>query len=120
MRAGPGANYPAVWKYVRSGLPLKVIARHQHWRKVVEPDGTEGWMNGILLSDDRTAIVTGEVAPMRDAPDGAARILWRAEPGVVGRIAHCAGGWCEFDVLGRAGYIQVAHLWGVDVGETVD
>jgi SH3-like domain-containing protein len=120
MRAGPGSNYPAVWKYVRAGLPVKVVARHQHWRKVEEPDGTVGWMNGILLTEDRTAIVTGQIAPMRDAPDSSARILWRAEPGVVGRIAHCASGWCEFEVLGRAGYVATTSLWGVDPGETVD
>jgi len=120
MRAGPGQNYPAVWKYVRAGLPVKVVARHQHWRKIEEPDGTVGWMNGILLSEDRTAIVTREVAPMRDAPDAAGRILWRAEPGVIGRISHCTTGWCEFDVLGRVGYIETARLWGVDAGETVN
>jgi SH3-like domain-containing protein len=120
MRAGPGANYPAVWKYVRAGLPVKVVARHEHWRKIEEPDGTVGWMNGILLSEDRTAIVTGEVTAMRDAPDAAAKILWRAAPGVIGRISHCATGWCEFDVLGRVGYIETARLWGVEPGETVD
>jgi SH3-like domain-containing protein len=120
MRAGPGSNYPALWKYVRPGLPVKVVARHEHWRKVQEPDGTVGWMNGILLSEDRTAIVTGQVAAMRNAPDAAARILWRAEPGVVGRISHCATGWCEFDVLGRVGYIETSRLWGVDAGESVD
>lgn len=121
MRAGPGQNFPAVWRYVRPGLPVKVVARHEHWRKVEEPDGTQGWMNGILLSEDRTAIVVeGPPTPMRAAPDAGARILWRAEPGVVGKIAHCAAGWCEFDVRGRAGYIEIARLWGVAPGETVD
>jgi SH3-like domain-containing protein len=120
MRAGPGSNFPAVWKYVRAGLPVKVVARHQHWRKVQEPDGTVGWMNGILLSEDRTAIVIGDVTTMRDAPDTSAKVLWRVEPGVVGRISHCTSGWCEFDVLGRAGYIATASLWGVEAGETVD
>lgn len=120
MRTGPGQNFPAIWKYVRPGLPVKVVARHQHWRKVVEPDGTQGWMNGILLSEDRTAIITGSEATLHAAPDAGARILWRAAPGVVGKISHCAAGWCEFDVLGRAGYVQVSRIWGVEPGETVD
>jgi SH3-like domain-containing protein len=120
MRTGPGPNFPAIWKYVRPGLPVKVVARHEHWRKVVEPDGTEGWMNGVLLSEDRTAVVTGEVATMHAGPDAGAKILWRAAPGVVGRIAHCASGWCEFDVRGRVGYVRIASLWGVAPDETVD
>ena len=120
MRAGPGANFPAVWKYVRPGLPVKVLARHEHWRKIEEPDGTEGWMSGILLSDDRTAIVTGAVAPLRSAPEPGAKILWRVAPGVVGKVSHCAGGWCEFDVRGRAGYVETSSIWGVEPGETVN
>jgi SH3-like domain-containing protein len=120
MRTGPGPNYPALWKYTRPGLPVKVIARHEHWRRIVEQDGTGGWMNGVLLSEDRTAVVTAAAAPMRDAPEASARILWRAAPGVVGKISHCAKGWCEFDVAGRTGYILVAQLWGVEPGEVVD
>ncbi|MDB5684054.1 MAG: hypothetical protein JWM75_1752 [Sphingomonas bacterium] len=120
MRTGPGSNFPAIWKYVRPGLPVKVVARHQHWRKVQEPDGTQGWMNGILLSEDRTAVVSSANAPMRAAPDASSKILWRAAAGVVGKIAHCAGSWCEFDVRGRAGYIEIANIWGVAPGETVD
>lgn len=120
MRTGPGPNYPAVWKYTRPGLPVKVIARHEHWRRVVEQDGTEGWMNGILLSEDRTGVVTTDAAPMRIAPDDSARIRWRAARGVIGKVSRCANGWCQFEVTGRTGYIEVASLWGVDSGETVD
>jgi SH3-like domain-containing protein len=120
MRSGPGPNYPAVWKYVRPGLPLKVIARHEHWRRVVEPDGTQGWMNGVLLSDERTAVVTTSAAPMRDVPDSAGRIVWRAAPGVIGKITRCAGGWCKFDAGGRVGYIEIAHIWGADANEADD
>jgi SH3-like domain-containing protein len=120
MRTGPGPNYPAAWKYTRPGLPVKVIARHEHWRRVVEQDGTEGWMNGILLSEDRTGVVTADGAPMRIAPDDSARIRWRAARGVIGKVSHCANGWCQFEVTGRTGYIEIASLWGVDSGETVD
>jgi SH3-like domain-containing protein len=120
MRTGPGPNYPAVWKYTRPGLPVKVTARHEHWRRVVEQDGTEGWMNGVLLSDDRTGVVIADPGVMRDAPDASARILWRAARGVIGKISHCAGGWCQFEVTGRTGYIEIAQLWGVDSGETVN
>jgi SH3-like domain-containing protein len=120
MRSGPGRNFPAMWRYRRAELPVKVIQVHETWRKVREMDGTEGWMAAALLTADRTGIVVGEVRPMRAAPDRGARITWRAPPGVVGKVTHCAAGWCEFDVRGRAGYIEVAHIWGVETGETLD
>jgi SH3-like domain-containing protein len=120
MRAGPGSNFPTVWRYVRPGLPVKVVARHEHWRKIEEPDGTQGWMNGILLSEDRTAIVTGAETAMRAAPESVAKIRWRVAPGVVGKISECDGSWCKFAVHGRTGYVEIARLWGVAPGETVD
>lgn len=120
IRTGPAITYPATWEYVRPDLPLKVLQVRDDWRRIEDPDGTQGWMKANLLSEQRTALVIGEIRPLRTGPDRAAKIAWRVEPGVVGKIAHCSGGWCELDVRGRAGYIEVAHLWGVSPGETVD
>ena len=121
MRAGPGRNYPGTWLYVRRGLPVRVIEVYESWRKIEDPDGTSGWMLVNLLSDARTAIVRGdEPRPMHERPDAASPIRFRAEPGVVGRIARCGGAWCRFDVGGRDGYIRTDHIWGVDPNEILD
>ena len=118
MRAGPGKNYPASWLFVRPDLPIKVVETYPNWRKVQDPDGTVGWMLVDLLSDTRTAIVTGgEPRPMREAPEPNARVRYLAQPGVVGRLATCSNNWCEFDVRGRRGFIAAEHIWGVDPGE---
>lgn len=120
MRTGPGRNYPAIWHYRRADLPILVVKVHENWRRVRDPDGTEGWMDAVLLSAQRTAMVAVPVATMRGAPDRGARVLWRAAQGVVGRIRHCEDGWCEFNVKGRAGYIETDALWGVDRHEVID
>jgi SH3-like domain-containing protein len=120
MRSGPGREYPATWRYQRADLPVKVIQLHESWRKVREMDGTEGWMASVLLSAQRTAIVTGETRMLRAAPDASARVLWRAEPGVVGKVSHCGAGWCEFDVHGKVGFIPVTAIWGVDQNESIN
>lgn len=119
MRVGPGREYPATWLYQRAELPVKVLAMHKGWKKVEDPDGTQGWIQANLLSDGRTAIVTGgEPAPMRDAANAGARMLWRAAPGVVGRISKCTPDWCWIDVRGRAGFVERTRIWGVASGET--
>ncbi len=120
MRTGPGTNFPSSWEYVRGDLPVKVVQVRAEWRRIVDPDGAEGWMRSFLLSDQRTAIVRGEIRPLRAAPDHGAKVNWRVEPGVVGKVSHCTAGWCEFDVHGRAGYIEVDQLWGVGADETID
>ena len=112
MRKGPSPDVPVIWEYRRKDLPVKVIARHENWRKIEDPDGTQGWMAARLLSRTRTAIVTDEIRPLRAEPDDAAAIAYRAQPGVVGRITDCRDGWCRFDVKGRGGWVRTDHIWG--------
>ena len=117
MRTGPGREFPANWLYQRADLPVRVIETYPNWRKIEDPDGTKGWVQANLLSSNRTALVIGDVRELRASADTAAPVVWRAEPGVVGRITQCARGWCLFDAQGRAGYIQIAHIWGAASGE---
>lgn len=112
MRKGPSPDVPVTWEYRRKDLPVKVVARFETWRKIEDPDGTQGWMAARLLSRTRTAIVTGEIRPMREDASTSAAVAYRAEPGVVGRITECNNGWCLFDVKGRKGWIQTDHIWG--------
>ncbi len=119
MRSGPGRAFPATWLYVRADLPVRVIDVFKDWRKVEDPGGTQGWMLGALVSSTRTAIVQGSVIELRERPAFGARVVWRAEPGVVGRISQCARGWCRFDVKGQAGYAEASRLWGVTSEEVL-
>jgi SH3-like domain-containing protein len=126
MRTGPGRNYPISWRYIRPGLPVRVVENFKEkgagalWRKVEDPGGTQGWMQANLISDTRTAIVMGEIAELRDGPRYAGKVNWRAAPGVVGRVSQCGGGWCYLDVKGRGGFVEVSHIWGVDPVETIE
>ena len=117
MRTGPGTNYPATWLYVRADLPIRVVETYPNWRKVSDPDGTTGWMLQRLLSDRRTALVTGDSArPLHQDPSEDSKVRYLAEPGVVGRLSKCADGWCRLEVQGREGYIRTGHVWGLDPG----
>lgn len=118
MRTGPGRQFPATWLYQRAGLPVKVIETYPNWRKIEDPDGTTGWMQANLLSDERSGMIAkGAIRLLREAPNASARIVWRAEPGVIGRLSECKRGWCKIDVGGKMGFIEATALWGVDPGE---
>jgi SH3-like domain-containing protein len=120
MRTGPDRTYPGIWLYKRRDLPLRVVQINGAWRRVQEQDGTSGWMLASLLSARRTGVVTGMYRAIREARDEGSKLLWQAEPGVVGRISKCDGDWCRFEIGERAGYIQQRNLWGTNPGETVD
>jgi SH3-like domain-containing protein len=113
MRTGPSTEFPVKWIYKRQNLPVKVVAVHSVWRKVEDPDGDQGWMHVRLLSPQRTAVVTASsITALREAAEPNARIAWRVEPGVVGRIDECEKSWCRFENAGRYGYIEADKLWG--------
>ncbi len=114
MRVGPAETYNIAWVYRRKELPVKVLRLKEGWRLVEDPDGARGWVRGQFLSRDRTAIVRGKaLAAMRDKGSEAAKLLWRVEPGVVGKLGDCAAGWCRFAVGPHLGFVREERLWGV-------
>jgi SH3-like domain-containing protein len=113
MRVGPGSDYKIDWVYRRAGLPVKVVRLVEGWRLVEDPDGTRGWVAARLLSPDRGAIVVGDgLAPLHEGAADATPVLWKAQPGVVGKLGECADGWCMFEAGPRGGWIRADRLWG--------
>jgi len=113
MRVGPGRDYRINWVYVRQGLPMKVLREMAGWRLVQDPDGARGWvLQQFLTRKVHTGVVKGPVAEIRENKDGSGRLLWRAAPGVVGRIGDCGGGWCKVDIDGRQGFVAQTAMWG--------
>jgi SH3-like domain-containing protein len=113
MHVGPSEAYPVSWVYKRQGLPVKVVRLNQGWRLIQDSDGTRGWVVARLLKPERAGLVVGkEPAEMRAEADEDAKLLWRAEPGVVGTLGKCADGWCKFAVGPRKGWIRQDRVWG--------
>jgi SH3-like domain-containing protein len=119
VRYGPGKQYPINWVYARKGLPVEIIAEFDTWRKIRDYENQEGWVHSSLLSSRRTIMVTGEVRELRRTPDQSARVVLRAEPGVVGRLFDCEENWCRIEIEGRRGWLQRSEFWGTRPGEIV-
>jgi SH3-like domain-containing protein len=114
MRVGPGEDYKISWVYTRPGLPLKVERVVDSWWLVADPEGTRGWvLLRFLNKNKRTAIVTGKgLADMRAEASAAAKLRWKVEPGVSGKLGDCSAGWCAFTVDAQSGYVRQERLWG--------
>jgi SH3-like domain-containing protein len=118
LRFGPGQQYPIQWILAREGLPVEIIEEFDTWRKVRLHDGDQGWIHGSLLSSRRTIVVAGQICELRRSPDASARVLLRAEPGVIGELLDCEEDWCRIEIDGRRGWLQRDAFWGVLPGET--
>jgi SH3-like domain-containing protein len=119
-RRGPGQDHRVDWIYQRPGMPLKVTAEYQNWRRVEDPEGVGGWMHYVLLSPSRTVMVTVDMAELRNRPDPGAGVLARAEVGAIARLLECQPDWCRISRDGLRGWVPKTALWGVEPEETFD
>ncbi len=116
VRTGPGVRYPVDWVFVRRGLPVEVVAEFEHWRKVRDWEGTEGWVHQSMLSGARSVLVAGKIRALRARPAANAAVVARAEPGVVAELLECEGDWCRVEAAGFRGWIRRADAWGAAPG----
>jgi SH3-like domain-containing protein len=119
-RRGPGLTHRIDWVFTRAGMPLRITAEFEHWRRIEDADGVGGWVHYSLLSGVRTALVTQDMAEFRTLPDMNAPVVLQAELGVIARILECSGGWCRLSVDGGRGWVRDTAIWGVEPGETID
>jgi len=119
LRAGPGDRYPIEWIYIRKDWPVEVIAKFDHWQRVRDWEGTEGWIHEKMVTGRRDVIITGGVRALRQATDLGAGLVARAEPGVVARLDECRGEWCRIEAGEVIGWVQRSDIWGVYPNETV-
>jgi SH3-like domain-containing protein len=125
VRKGPGRNYDIVWTYRSLGLPVEVTAKHEHWRRVRDSTGAEGWVYFRLLTALRMALISPwqkkkiTIPLHKDASTGSSSIA-KLEPGVKVLVKSCTGNWCLVSVEGFKGWIEQKKLWGIYPGEIIE
>ena len=113
LRSGPGDKWAVRWEYRHRDLPLMVIDEYDHWRKVRDADGTEGWLHKNLLVSARTVTVTAPSLTVRRAPDLKAAPAAVLEHRVVTRLQGCSGDWCRVRDVNFEGWVPRNAVWGV-------
>jgi SH3-like domain-containing protein len=119
LRVGPGRNYPIGWILTRKGMPVEIIAQFEHWRKIREPEGSEGWVQERMLTSRRAVMITGAIRNLRHQPSAASAIVARAEPGVVAALIECRAEWCRINADHLTGWVRRDEIFGVLPDETV-
>jgi SH3-like domain-containing protein len=119
-RRGPGLTHRIDWVFTRAGMPLRITAEYENWRRVEDADGLGGWVHYSLLSGVRSVLVAEGTVDFRALPRDEAPVQFRAEQGVVGRVLSCADGWCRIQVEGERGWARADRLWGVAPDEVID
>jgi SH3-like domain-containing protein len=124
VRRGPSSEHKVAWVFTRKGLPVEIVAEFEHWRRIRDSEGAEGWVYHSLLSGRRSVLVApwsgAQPVPLLDAVAAEARAKALLATGVMADIDSCTGAWCRVSVAGHDGWVDQAKLWGVYPGEQVD
>lgn len=118
-RRGPGLSHRVDWVFARAGLPLRVTAEYENWRRVEDAEGVGGWVHYTLLSGVRSVLVTQDMAEFHSDPREDSMVVVQAEQGVVGRLLECESDWCRVGIDGYKGWVPKVAIWGVEPGEVV-
>lgn len=118
LRQGPDYRYRVLWEYHRRSYPVRIVAAYDAWRRIVDPEGTVGWVQQTMVTDTRTVLIigTGQV-PAHLGPGKNSPTLALLEPGVVAKLKACQLLSCKVEVDGTTGWIDRKRLWGVKAGD---
>ena len=123
VRLGPSSEHKIAWIFHYKGLPVEIIAEFEHWRRIRDSDGQEGWVYHSLLTGKRTATVApwrkGTAIGLLEGPKADDNVIANVNAGAVGDVKTCNGAWCQLNIKGYEGWIQQTMLWGVYPNETI-
>ncbi len=114
VRIGPGRDYSINWVYRRKGLPLKVIAEYDNWRKVEDFEGEGGWVHSRLISGNRFIIFLSETSNLKRKANEKSPNLAIIERGVIAKLLSTSPSWCKVSVNGFSGWVLRSRVWGVE------
>jgi SH3-like domain-containing protein len=122
LRTGPGEQYPITWILRHQGVPLEVVAEYNHWRRVRDFEGAEGWIHRGMLTGRRTVVVTAKLPLLLAEARSDGQPLARLEARVIARVLRCPAqsAWCQIEADAYRGWIRRADIWGVYDDERVD
>ncbi len=112
VRRGPNYTYQIDWVYTRVGLPLKITAEYENWRRVEDFQGEGGWIHSRLLSGKRFIIFVNDKTFLKQKPNKKSPPVAIVEQGVIGRLVSTVGAWSEISVDGHSGWVSSKAVWG--------
>ncbi len=117
----PSTKARALFVYGRD-VPVEVLVSVEGWTKVRDVGGAIGWIAGKGLADKRVLLVRVPVADVREKPDDAAPVVFRAEQNVLLELAEAATspantatpGWVKVRHRdGQSGFVRVPQVFGL-------
>lgn len=118
-RTGPAKRYPIKWVYLKKNLPLEVIDKFEHWRKVRDYKKDSCWIHKSLLKNSRF-VITAKEATAYDEPTPFSTPLFKMEEKVLGSVIKCKQSWCRININENTGWVAKDDIWGIYPEEIIE
>ena len=115
VRRGPNHSYQIDWVYTQSGVPLKITAEFENWRRVEDFEGEGGWVHSRLLSGKRFVIFLENRTFLKRRPYKKSPALAIVQQGVIAKLINKTELWSEVSVQGFTGWIPSLKVWGTSI-----
>ena len=111
VRYGPSRNSPIKYIYKRKYLPLKVIDKKEHFRKIIDLKKNSGWIHKSQLIKSKSLITTSK-KNLYKKPTKYSEPMAKLEEGRLLIFKKCLKNWCKIKSGNYTGWIKTNDVWG--------
>ena len=112
VRYGPSSNSPIKYIYKKKYLPLKVIDKKEHFRKIIDLKKNSGWIHKSQLIKSKSLITTSEKI-LYKKPTKYSEPVAKLEEGRLLIFKKCLKSWCKIESDNYSGWIKTNNIWGI-------
>ena len=112
VRNGPSDKHQIKFIYKKKFFPIKIIDKHENFRKIIDFYNNSGWIHITQLSKKKSAINILDLSFVFNKPNIYSRPLAKLEKGKMLIIKKCNADWCKIELNNGSGWIQKKFLWG--------
>ena len=114
LRYGPGKNYPIKLIFIKKNIPLLIVDRFDHWRKVLTIQKNSGWIHKSQLSPKHRSIILNSDY-LRKKPNLHSKRIVLLKKNVNVNIIVCKLYWCKISANRKyLGWYIKKYLWGTN------
>ena len=113
LRYGPGKNYPIKIIFIKKNIPLLVIDKFDHWRKVLTSKNIVGWIHKSQLTMKHRSIIL-KSDYLRKKPKVSSKKIAFLYDNLNVSVVKCKLYWCKITLKTRkfSGWYIKKFLWG--------
>ena len=111
VRYGPSFDYPIKYIYKKINLPIKVIDKKEHFRRILDFKHNSGWIHISQLKKSSSVILT-EKQVIFVKPTKFSKPIAVVQKGKLFLIKKCKKKWCKIKEDNISGWILFDNYWG--------